>query len=132
MFGLYLLPLSSMHLRRALIFALLVVCETVSAQPAAIQPFPPLTVGLAGTNINLAERFSGVPSSAPGILVVSPYGSVVLDLLTEDAPLTVANFLSYVDDGSYRNVLVHRGVRGFVVQAGGFKLNGTLDPLRTR
>lgn len=122
-----------MYFLRPLLFALLVACETVSAQPAVIQPFPPLTVGLAGTNITLAERFSGVPSgSAPGVLLVSPYGPVVLDLLTEDAPLTVANFLSYVDDGSYRNVLVHRGVRGFVVQGGGFKLNATLDPLRTR
>lgn len=112
---------------------LLLAQPMVAAQPVLTNPFPPLTVGLAGTNINLAERFSGVPSgSTPGVLLVSPYGPVVLDLLTEDAPLTVANFLSYVDDGSYRNVLVHRGVRGFVVQGGGFKLNATLDPLRTR
>jgi len=122
-----------MYFLRPLLFALLIACETVLAQPAVIQPFPPLMVGVAGTNINVAARFSGVPAeNAPGILFVSPYGPVVLDLLTEDAPLTVANFLSYVDDGSYRNVLVHRGVRGFVVQGGGFKLNATLDPLRTR
>jgi cyclophilin family peptidyl-prolyl cis-trans isomerase len=109
------------------------VQANLQAQPAVVSPLPPLVVGIGGTNVSIAEHFSGVPSgSAQGILVVSPYGPVVLDLLTEDAPLTVANFLSYVDDGSYRNVLVHRSVRNFVIQTGGFKLNATVDPLLTR
>lgn len=120
---------------RCLLFACLsfFVQTNLRAQPAVVSPFPPLLVGIGGTKVSLAEHFSGVPSgSAQGILVVSPYGPFVLDLLTEDAPLTVANFLSYVDDGSYRNVLVHRSVRNFVIQTGGFKLNATVDPLLTR
>jgi cyclophilin family peptidyl-prolyl cis-trans isomerase len=71
------------------------------------------------------------------VLVLSPFGSFVLDLLAEDAPRTVANFLSYVDDGSYRNVLVHRSARNragdpFVIQTGGFKANYTVDVINTR
>lgn len=40
---------------------------------------------------------------------------------TRTTPITVANFLSYILDGSYTNSLIHRSVSGFVVQGGGFK-----------
>ena len=40
---------------------------------------------------------------------------------TRTTPLTAANFLSYVDDGSYASTIVHRSLPGFVVQGGGFK-----------
>jgi cyclophilin family peptidyl-prolyl cis-trans isomerase len=40
---------------------------------------------------------------------------------TRTTPLTVTNFLSYVDDGSYTNTIIHRSVTDFVVQGGGFK-----------
>lgn len=40
---------------------------------------------------------------------------------TRTTPQTVANFLSYVDDGSYTNTIIHRSVTDFVVQGGGFK-----------
>lgn len=39
---------------------------------------------------------------------------------TRTTPITVANFLSYILDGSYTNSLIHRSVSGFVVQGGGF------------
>jgi len=40
---------------------------------------------------------------------------------TRSTPQTVANFLSYVVDGSYANTIIHRNVPGFIVQGGGFK-----------
>lgn len=40
------------------------------------------------------------------------------------APGTVANFLSYVESGRYTNTFFHRSVPGFVVQTGGFTVNG--------
>ena len=40
---------------------------------------------------------------------------------TRTTPETVKNFLSYVDDGSYANTIIHRSVTDFVVQGGGFK-----------
>lgn len=117
---------------RCTFFAILLFATRISlfAQPAVVTPIPPLVIGLRGTNISLVERFSGVPAdSEPGVLVVCPFGSFVLDLLAADAPRTVDNFLSYVDDGSYLNVMVHRSVPGFVVQTGGFKIKPSVDIL---
>lgn len=51
-------------------------------------------------------------------------GSFYVDLLEDDAPGTVANFLNYVRDGDYGNAVFHRSVAGFVLQAGGFTYEG--------
>ena len=48
-----------------------------------------------------------------------------IELYRNKTPLTVANFLKYVDRGGYKNSIIHRSVRGFVIQGGGFCLNGT-------
>jgi cyclophilin family peptidyl-prolyl cis-trans isomerase len=56
------------------------------------------------------------------------YGDICFDLFPEAAPLTVANFLRYIDRGAYTNVLFHRSVKSgiFVIQGGGF--SGVPDP----
>ena len=41
--------------------------------------------------------------------------------LTDNTPLTNANFLSYVNSGAYDNSKIHRSVSNFVIQGGGFK-----------
>ena len=46
-----------------------------------------------------------------------------IELFDEDAPITVENFLSYVNDGSYENNIVHRSPPGFVIQGGGFRVD---------
>ncbi|MCK6483983.1 MAG: peptidylprolyl isomerase [Phycisphaerae bacterium] len=47
-------------------------------------------------------------------------GDIVLELEPLVAPNTVANFLQYADDGHYNNVVFHRVVSDFVIQAGAF------------
>lgn len=46
-----------------------------------------------------------------------------VELLDMDAPITVANFLSYVNDGSYEDMFVHRSPANFVIQGGGFTVD---------
>ena len=46
-------------------------------------------------------------------------GEITLELDAEDAPITVGNFLSYVDSGHYDNTIFHRVIPGFVIQGGG-------------
>ena len=48
------------------------------------------------------------------------HGDVVIEVYQDEAPLTAANFLRYVDEGYYADTLFHRVIPGFVVQGGGF------------
>lgn len=47
-------------------------------------------------------------------------GTISLELDAEKAPVTVKNFLQYVEDGHYDNTLFHRVIDGFMIQGGGF------------
>jgi peptidyl-prolyl cis-trans isomerase A (cyclophilin A) len=47
-------------------------------------------------------------------------GDIDVNLFDEYTPETVANFLAYVESGAYSDTFIHRSVRGFVVQGGGF------------
>lgn len=47
-------------------------------------------------------------------------GTVVITLVPEYAPQTVANFLAYVNSGFYTNTIIHRYEAGFVLQGGGY------------
>ncbi len=49
---------------------------------------------------------------------------LLFDQAGAGAPLTVQNFRNYVNDGDYTNSIIHRSVPGFVVQGGGFTVNG--------
>jgi uncharacterized protein (TIGR03437 family) len=53
-------------------------------------------------------------------------GDIDVALTPSVAPATVANFLSYMNKGLYANTIFHRSVGGFVVQGGGFQLQGNL------
>ena len=48
------------------------------------------------------------------------FGEITIDLDAEKAPITVANFLSYVESGFYTNTIFHRVIDGFMIQGGGF------------
>jgi peptidyl-prolyl cis-trans isomerase A (cyclophilin A) len=56
----------------------------------------------------------------PQVTMVTNLGTVVYDLNPNAAPNTVNNFLQYVNSGFYSNLIFHRVIPGFVVQAGGF------------
>ena len=59
---------------------------------------------------------------APQVTFVTTMGTFVLELNPEKAPITVNNFLSYVNKSPsfYENTIFHRVIRDFVVQGGGF------------
>lgn len=56
----------------------------------------------------------------PRVRVETTAGAFVMQLDDERAPLTVANFLKYVENGHYKDTIFHRVVSGFVIQGGGF------------
>lgn len=48
------------------------------------------------------------------------FGEITIELDAEKAPITVANFLNYVDKGFYDNTIFHRVINNFMIQGGGF------------
>jgi cyclophilin family peptidyl-prolyl cis-trans isomerase/methionine-rich copper-binding protein CopC len=56
----------------------------------------------------------------PQVTLQTSMGTVVLDLYPEQAPVTVANMLAYVNSGFYANTLFHRVIPTFMIQGGGF------------
>ena len=56
------------------------------------------------------------------------HGVITLELDADKAPLTVANFLAYVESGHYNNTVFHRVIDGFMIQGGGFEPGMTQKP----
>ncbi|MCS4309312.1 cyclophilin family peptidyl-prolyl cis-trans isomerase [Rheinheimera pacifica] len=61
--------------------------------------------------------------------VTTNMGKFEINLFDETTPVTVQNFLSYVNAGRYNGTVFHRSVPGFVVQGGGFTFDQQL-PLK--
>jgi peptidyl-prolyl cis-trans isomerase A (cyclophilin A) len=93
-----------------------------------------LTPSLAAdTPANSAAAAAAQPKAAattasPQVQVVTSMGSFTIELNAERAPLTVAHFLKYVDQGQYSGTIFHRVVANFVIQGGGFDTNFKLKP----
>ncbi len=59
-------------------------------------------------------------AEAPHVVLTTSLGEVEIELNEEKAPVSVKNFLSYVDSGFYNGVQFHRVIPGFMIQTGGF------------
>jgi peptidyl-prolyl cis-trans isomerase B (cyclophilin B) len=55
------------------------------------------------------------------VLMQTSQGPITLELDGDKAPVTVANFLGYVDDRHYDNTIFHRVIPDFMIQGGGFE-----------
>ena len=49
-----------------------------------------------------------------------PYGDIIIELYDDKAPITVDNFLTYVENGYYNGTIFHRVIKDFIIQGGGF------------
>ncbi|MFT6997845.1 MAG: peptidyl-prolyl cis-trans isomerase B (cyclophilin B) [Cryomorphaceae bacterium] len=67
------------------------------------------------------------------VVIETNKGNFSLELDPNKAPITVANFMAYVDAGFYDNTVFHRVIDGFMIQGGGFTTDGskkeTRDPI---
>ncbi len=98
--------------------------QRVSA-PAVAAPLQDLTIQAAAGAVDL--ELDGVfddPDLHVNTLLrmQTSMGNIELELFDDAAPQTVANFLNYVNDGDYRNTIIHRSIPGFVIQGGGYQL----------
>lgn len=56
----------------------------------------------------------------PHVLIDTSFGEIELELEAEKAPITVNNFLDYVDAERYDGTIFHRVISNFMIQGGGF------------
>lgn len=83
----------------------------------------------------LAMMTSGAARAAnPVVIIETNMGNIKVELFEDKAPVTVKNFLQYVDDKHYDGTIFHRVISDFMIQGGGFepgmKEKKTRDPIK--
>lgn len=73
------------------------------------------------------------PRNNPVAIMTTSAGTIEIELMPQQAPQTVANFLRYVDNGFYEGTIFHRVIDNFMIQGGGFNKDmlrkDTLPPI---
>ncbi|GAB6057870.1 peptidylprolyl isomerase A [Desulfonatronum parangueonense] len=87
----------------ALSLALAMLSMTASAQDAS--PTAPNGVDKQEKTMN--------------VVMTTSHGDITIELNQEKAPITVENFLRYVDEGFFEDTIFHRVIPGFMIQGGG-------------
>lgn len=59
------------------------------------------------------------PGATSMVIMTTSLGEITIELDTEKAPISVANFLQYVDEGFYDGTIFHRVIPNFMIQGGG-------------
>ena len=66
----------------------------------------------------------------PKVLMETSKGNITIELYENEAPITVKNFLSYVSEGFYNNLIFHRVIPNFMIQGGGFDSKMNQKPVQ--
>ena len=76
------------------------------------------------------QVLSAQPFAAGNTLVEvqTTYGNIWIEMFDSVTPLSVQNFLQYVNADRYDGTFLHRHARNFVLQGGGYKLDGNGEP----
>jgi peptidyl-prolyl cis-trans isomerase B (cyclophilin B) len=81
-----------------------------------------------------AATSGGAVAADPQVEIKTSAGTIRLELYPDKAPITVENFLKYVQDGHYDGTIFHRVIPNFMIQGGGFdrsyQQKKTREPIR--
>jgi len=69
-------------------------------------------------------------ASNPVVVMKTSKGTIEIELEKAKAPLSVQNFLDYVDTGHYDGTIFHRVIKDFMIQGGGFTAAGQQKPTK--
>jgi len=108
---------------------------------ASVPTIPSAGIALTKENfmkfrLLLASLFAATVAQAanPAILIETSKGDIKVELFEDKAPITVKNFLQYVDDKHFDGLTFHRVISNFMIQGGGFdadqKERKTRDPIK--
>lgn len=76
----------------------------------------------------MSTALMAAPSADPRVEIETNLGNIVVQLSPSRAPITVKNFIRYVEEGHYSNTIFHRVIPGFMIQGGGFTANMVQKP----
>ena len=88
---------------------------------------------IAGMAAGIAIVLSGSVLSAqdnPVVVMETSLGAITVELAPAEAPISVDNFLQYVDAGHYDNTIFHRVIQGFMIQGGAYSPEMRTRPTR--
>ena len=89
-------------------------------------------LGLAG--IMTPGTLGASAQDNPVVVMETTLGSITIELLADEAPVTVENFLQYAGDGFFDGTVFHRVIPGFMIQGGGLLPDltekSTREPIR--
>ena len=80
--------------------------------------------------VSLSLATVAAAADNPKVALETNKGRIVLELQPDKAPVTVENFLQYVDDGFFEGTIFHRVIKGFMIQGGGFTAEMKKKPTR--
>ncbi len=95
-----------------------------------------LAVGAAGAEEAVVEEAEtkAEEKENPVVVIKTDKGDITVELFKKEAPITVENFLRYVEDDFYSGTIFHRVIPGFMIQGGGFDADmnqkSTHDPIK--
>ena len=79
-----------------------------------------LLSSILGATLLISNSITAQAAELPLVVLETNQGDITIELEQERAPLSVENFLSYVDSGYYSGTIFHRVIPGFMAQGGGF------------
>lgn len=85
--------------------------------------------------VAMMAAFSGESTAAeknPVVVMETSLGNVKIELDQAKAPISVKNFLSYVDDKFYDGTIFHRVISSFMIQGGGFTADMQQKPTKAQ
>ena len=111
---------------------LLGLLSSAGLAPSLAAESAPAAAATPAESAKTPPKASTAPAAATQLLVVTSLGNFTIEVNGERAPLTVAHFLKYVDQGHYTGTIFHRVVANFVIQGGGFDSAYKLVPAPTK
>jgi cyclophilin family peptidyl-prolyl cis-trans isomerase len=85
------------------------------------------------TSVRAADEAKPAEAKTPKVKLETSMGDIVIELNPEKAPITVKNFLEYVEAKHYDGTVFHRVISNFMIQGGGFETkDGQLTEKKTK
>ncbi len=85
-----------------------------------VQPYSATTLSTATSTTKGDDSMSTPIEGNSVVRIATSMGDIIAELDAAAAPVTVQNFVDYVDQGFYNGTIFHRVIPGFMIQGGGF------------